>query len=36
MWVYVLRRLIVMIPLLLVMSFVTFMFIQLAPGDILA
>jgi len=33
---YVLRRLFTMIPLLVAMSFVTFMFIRLAPGDILA
>lgn len=33
---YTLRRLLTMIPLLLAMSFVTFMFIRLAPGDILA
>ena len=33
---YTLRRLLVMVPLLLIMSFVTFMFIRLAPGDVLA
>ncbi len=33
---YTLRRLLIMAPLLLAMSFVTFMFIRLAPGDILA
>jgi peptide/nickel transport system permease protein len=33
---YILRRLIVMVPLLLVMSFITFMFIRMAPGDVLA
>jgi peptide/nickel transport system permease protein len=33
---YILRRLFIMVPLLLAMSFVTFMFIRLAPGDILA
>ncbi|MFH0918735.1 MAG: ABC transporter permease [Fibrobacterota bacterium] len=33
---YILRRLLIMVPLLLVMSFVTFMFIRLAPGDVLA
>jgi peptide/nickel transport system permease protein len=33
---YIVRRLLIMVPLLLAMSFVTFMFIQLAPGDILA
>jgi peptide/nickel transport system permease protein len=33
---YTLRRFFVMVPLLLAMSFVTFMFIRLAPGDILA
>ncbi|MFH1759953.1 MAG: ABC transporter permease [bacterium] len=33
---YILRRLLVMVPLLLAMSFVTFMFIRLAPGDVLA
>jgi peptide/nickel transport system permease protein len=33
---YGLRRLLTTIPLLLVMSFVTFFFIQLAPGDVLA
>jgi peptide/nickel transport system permease protein len=36
MLVYVCRRILVMVPLLVVMSFVTFMFIQLAPGDVLA
>lgn len=33
---YTIRRLLVMVPLLLAMSFVTFMFIRMAPGDILA
>jgi peptide/nickel transport system permease protein len=33
---YILRRLITMVPLLIAMSFVTFMFIRMAPGDILA
>jgi len=33
---YILRRLFVMVPLLLVMSFITFLFIRLAPGDVLA
>ena len=33
---YIIRRLLILIPLLLVMSFVTFMFIQLAPGDYFA
>lgn len=33
---YTLRRLLVMLPLLLAMSFLTFMFIRLAPGDVLA
>ena len=33
---YILRRLLVLVPLLLVMTFVTFMILQLAPGDILA
>jgi len=30
---YIIRRLLIAIPLLLAMSFVAFMFIQLAPGD---
>ena len=33
---YITRRLTIMVPLLLAMSFVTFIFIRLAPGDILA
>ena len=33
---YIIRRLLILIPLLLVMSFVTFMFIQLAPCDYFA
>ncbi len=33
---YIIRRLLILIPLLLVMSFVTFMLIQLAPGDYFA
>jgi len=33
---YIIRRLLIMVPLLLAMSFITFMFIRLAPGDILA
>lgn len=33
---YFIRRLLVFIPMLLAMSFVTFMFIQLAPGDYFA
>lgn len=33
---YILRRFLIMVPLLILMSFVTFLFIQLAPGDILA
>jgi peptide/nickel transport system permease protein len=33
---YILRRLLTLVPLLLVMSFVTFMFIQLAPGNYFA
>ena len=33
---YIIRRLLILIPLLLVMSFITFMFIQLAPGDYFA
>ncbi len=33
---YVIRRLLVLFPLLLAMSFVAFMFIQLAPGDYFA
>ncbi len=33
---YILRRLLIMLPLLLIMSFITFMFIRLAPGDVLA
>ena len=33
---YVIRRLLIMIPLLLVMSFVTFTFVRMAPGDVLA
>lgn len=31
--VYILRRLVISIPLLMAISFVTFLFIQLAPGD---
>ena len=33
---YIVRRLLILLPLLLVMSFVAFMFIQLAPGDYFA
>jgi peptide/nickel transport system permease protein len=33
---YIIRRLLILLPLLLVMSFVAFMFIQLAPGDYFA
>ncbi len=33
---YTLRRFLTMVPLLLAMSFVTFMFIRMAPGDVLA
>lgn len=33
---YIIRRLLTLIPLLLIMSFVTFMFIQLSPGNMLA
>lgn len=33
---YILRRLLVLLPMLLVMTFVTFMILQLAPGDVLA
>ncbi|MBI5117166.1 ABC transporter permease [Candidatus Poribacteria bacterium] len=33
---YILRRLLILLPLLLAMSFVAFMFIQLAPGDYFA
>ncbi|MFP4418529.1 MAG: ABC transporter permease [Chitinispirillaceae bacterium] len=33
---YIFRRILIMVPLLFAMSFVTFMFIRLAPGDILA
>jgi peptide/nickel transport system permease protein len=33
---YIIRRLLTLLPLLLVMSFVAFMFIQLAPGDYFA
>ncbi len=33
---YITRRLLTLIPLLLIMSFVAFMFIQLAPGDYFA
>ncbi len=33
---YIIRRFLILIPLLLVMSFVTFMLIQLAPGDYFA
>ena len=33
---YIIRRFFILVPLLLVMSFVTFMFIQLAPGDYFA
>jgi len=33
---YTIRRLLTMVPLLLAMSFITFMFLQMAPGDILA
>lgn len=33
---YIVRRLLTLVPLLLVMSFVTFMFIQLAPGNYFA
>jgi peptide/nickel transport system permease protein len=33
---YIIRRLFTMVPLLIAMSFVTFMFIRMAPGDILA
>jgi peptide/nickel transport system permease protein len=36
MFTYTIRRVLIMIPLLLVMSFVTFMFIRMAPGDVLA
>jgi len=33
---YIIRRLLVLLPLVLMMSFVAFMFIQLAPGDYFA
>ena len=33
---YIVRRILVLVPLLLAMTFVTFMILQLAPGDILA
>lgn len=33
---YIVRRILVLVPLLLAMSFVTFMALQLAPGDMLA
>ncbi|MBN1980189.1 MAG: ABC transporter permease [Chitinivibrionales bacterium] len=33
---YTIRRMLNMVPLLIAMSFVTFMFIRMAPGDILA
>lgn len=36
MWTYILRRLLIGIPLLVAIAFVTFVFIQLAPGDMLA
>lgn len=36
MWSYILRRLGIGIPLLVAIAFVTFLFIQLAPGDMLA
>ncbi len=36
MYTYIVRRLFTMIPLLFAMSFVTFMFIRMIPGDVLA
>jgi len=36
MWSYILRRLLIGVPLLFAMAFVTFMFIQLTPGDMLS
>ena len=36
MWAYILRRLLVGIPLLFAMAFITFLFIQLTPGDMLS
>ncbi len=36
MFTYILRRLLISIPLLLAISLVTFLFIQLSPGDMLA
>ena len=36
MWAYIVRRLLIGVPLLLAMAFVTFLFIQLSPGDMLS
>jgi peptide/nickel transport system permease protein len=36
MWAYIVRRLLIGVPLLVAMAFVTFLFIHLAPGDVLA